>query len=147
MKEIPESLQHYIPRGRIPNRPWWKEQKKKNDKGPNIWAKRSDGISVEFGYHPSWGQQAFLYAAGERTDLMGFCPTISSLKEALAEVDRRYPLPRPRGRFGQVWCVGYNGNEPIVYVVTSNYEASYFANNGIFLLFDPAGEYYASPEK
>lgn len=130
MQEIPESLQHYIPKGKRRNRPWWEYR----DLAGTI--RRQDGQCL-IG-KPLLYPSDYIYQVGEE---------FHYAEEAMAEFDKLHPLPRPKGRFGQVWCVGFNDNEPIVYVVTSNYEASYFANNGIFLLSDPAGEYYASPEK
>lgn len=130
MQEIPESLRHYIPKDKRQNRPWWEYR----DAAGTI--KRQDGqylIGTSLLY-----SSEYIYQIGEE---------YFHAEQAMAEYDKLYPLPRPKGRFGQVWCLGFLDSEPILYLVASGAEAAFPSGSDSFLLFDPAGEYYASPEK
>lgn len=124
MKPMPENAFYPQQAGRHPVRPWWRTE----DGGLT----RADGWRV---YHRVIGSSlvAQCYAPGPLQIPVGTrWPNTNALADYLAEVDKRWPLPRPRLCAGQVWMSAEGDN---TVVMTQGNAQTYTAYD--ILLFDP----------
>ena len=91
------------PRDRVEDRPWWRFGE--IGRFDTVEWVRTDGCRVSLAPR----RKFFVYGEGNTPDIGGGPDLTQPVGDLLAEIDRRWPVPAPGFRAGQVWANRHGG--------------------------------------